>query len=257
MAWALIAGGSKGIGLGIAEALAERNYHLFLVARNEEDLVKARDHLEKLYGVRVEILSCDLSGSDSSDIIYDWCLSKNLEIKILCNAAGMGGSTDFPELSLNDTRMMIRLNFESAVALTHRFIPVLKKNAPSYILNVGSMAGFAPMPIKNIYSATKSALLSFSYSLNILLKKDNISVSCLCPGPVFTKPAIEKETIKQMGMIGRQLAVSPRIVGDYAVSSMFKRKLIIIPGKLAGFLSFLLRLLPKGLLAQILYRPRI
>ncbi len=255
MSWALIAGGSKGIGLGIAEALAKRSYNLFLVARNADDLAGAKDRLENEFRVQVEILSCDLSQPDSPETIYAWCIKKTPELKILCNAAGMGGSSDFPELSLNDTRTMIRLNLESAVSLSHRFIPLLKMAAPSYILNVGSMAGFAPIPIKNIYSATKSALLFFSYSLRNLLKKDNISVSCLCPGPVYSKPSIEKETIKKLGMIGRQMAVMPGMVGEYAVRCMLRRKLIIVPGKLARFISFLLRMLPRRFLARILYRP--
>jgi short-subunit dehydrogenase len=213
MSWALIAGGSKGIGLGIAEALARRNFDLLLIARNEEDLAKTKSRLENEFRVRVETLSCDLSVPGSSEMIYDFCIKKNPELKILCNAAGIGGSKDFPDLPLNDLRAMIRLNFESAVALSYLLIPLLKKGTPSYILNVGSMAGFSPIPIKNVYSATKSALVSFSYSLKSLLKKDNISVSCLCPGPVFTKTSIEKETIKQLGMIGRHMAVcSPSYV---------------------------------------------
>ena len=143
--YALIAGGSKGIGLGIAEALAKRNYDLFLIARNADDLAGAKNKLENEFRVQVEILSCDLSHSDSPETIYAWCIKKNPQLKILCNAAGMGGSGDFPELSLQDSRTMIRLNLESAVSLSHLFIPLLKINAPSYILNVGSMAGFAPI----------------------------------------------------------------------------------------------------------------
>ena len=59
MSWALITGGSKGIGRGIAEAIARRNYDLILVARDAADLTKAKKHLEQQYPVKVEILSCD------------------------------------------------------------------------------------------------------------------------------------------------------------------------------------------------------
>jgi uncharacterized protein len=256
MDWALIAGGSKGIGLGIAEALAAGKWNLLLVARNGKDLENAKIRIENIYSVQVEILPCDLSFQDSVETIYDWCVNKNVEIRLLCNAAGMGGSKDFPDLSLDEIRTMIRLNFESAVSLSSRFIPMLKKNPPSYILNVASMAGFAPFPTKNIYSASKSALISFSYSLKNILRKDQISVSCLCPGPVFTKPAIEKETIGQMGAYGRYMAVDPAKVGELAVRQLFNGKLIIIPGMLAGISSFLLRILPQRLVAHILYRSK-
>jgi uncharacterized protein len=256
MDWALIAGGSKGIGLGIAEALAVRKWNLLLVARNEKDLAGTKSRIENSYAVQVEILPCDLSLQDSAEIIHDWCLKKNVEIKLLCNAAGMGGSKDFPDLPLDEAKTMIRLNFESAVALSYRFIPMLKNNAPSYILNVASMAGFAPFPIKSIYSATKAALISFSYSLKNILRAEQISVSCLCPGPVFTKPAIEQETVRQLGVFGRHMAVDPAKVGEVAVRQMLGGKLIIIPGILAGISSFLLRILHRRLTARILYRSR-
>jgi Short-chain dehydrogenases of various substrate specificities len=253
MSWALIAGGSRGIGLSIAEALAKRKYNLLLVARNNLELARAKTQLEHQYNIQVDILPCDLSLIDSSKIIYDWCVDKNLEIKILCNAAGLGGSKDFPELQLSDLRTMVRLNLESAIALSFMFIPLLKQTAPSYILNIGSMAGFAPIPNKNIYAATKSALHSFSYSLKYLLKENNISVSCVCPGPVFTKSSIEKETIKQLGWIGKRMAVKSARVGEYAVQGMLKGKMIIIPGKLATLFSCLIRILPKRFVTYIFY----
>jgi short-subunit dehydrogenase len=253
MSWALIAGGSKGIGIHIAEALAKRKYNLLLVARNPQELSEAKNKLEKSFQIRVEILSCDLSLPESAPIISDYCTSKGLDINILCNSAGLGGSKDFPDLPLNDLRTMVRTNLESSIALSFTLIPLLKKNAPSFILNIGSLAGFAPIPGKAVYASSKSAVHSFSYSLSHLLKEYNISVSCLCPGPVFTKPSIEEETIKQLGWLGKQMAVKPSLVGELAVQGMLRHKMIIIPGKLATMISFLLMKLPRSFLTYIFY----
>jgi short-subunit dehydrogenase len=250
--WAIIAGGSKGIGLSIARALAKKKYNLLIVARDPDALQKAKSALEA-FNIQVEILSCDLSLATAAGIIYDCVTERRLEIRILCNAAGMGGSKDFPVLPLDDLRTMIRLNFESAVALSFMFIPLLKQTAPSYILNVGSMAGFSPIPIKNVYASTKSALISFSYSLKYLLKADQVSVSCICPGPVFTKPSIREETIRQLGWLGKQMAVDPDLVGEYAVKGLLKGKMIIVPGKLASLFSHLIRILPQRLMAWVSY----
>jgi hypothetical protein len=186
--------------------------------------------------------------------IADWCISKDLELKILCNATGMGGAKDYLDLPPSDLRNMVRLNIESAIGLTFSLLPILQKNSPSYILNIGSIAGFAPIPVKNIYSATKSALLFFSYSLRFQLKEKNISVSCLCPGPVFTKRAIEEETVKKLGWFGKQMAVEPMAVGEIAVRNMLKHKMIIVPGKLASVISVLLRILPAKFSAYIFYK---
>ena len=251
MSWALVAGGSKGIGLGITEALAKRNFNVLLVARDLAELAKIKTRLEAQFPVQVEILSCDLALPESSKIIFEWCANKNLEIKILCNAAGLGGSVDFPTLPLSELRTMIHLNFESAVALSYMFIPLLKKTAPSFILNVGSMAGFAPIPVKNLYSATKSAVVFFSYSLRFQLEKKNISVSVLCPGPVFTKPEIRKDTKEKLGWIGMQMAVSPERVGEIAVRETLNKKLVIVPGGLSKFMALLIRALPRRLIVSI------
>jgi short-subunit dehydrogenase len=253
MSWALIAGGSKGIGFSIAVALAERKYNVILIARNDQELRSSKIKIENAYPVKAEILSCDLSLPETANAILDWCTAKEFDINILCNAAGIGGSKDFPYLPLTDLRTMIRLNLESPITLSSTLIPLLKKNAPSYILNIGSMAGFAPLPIKNVYASTKAALHSFSYSLRCLLKEDNISVSCLCPGPVFTKPSIEQETVKQLGRVGKWMAFDAARVGELAVQGMFLHKMIIVPGKLATLFSFFLRVLPYKLLTNIFY----
>lgn len=254
MNWALIAGGSKGIGYHIAEALAGRKYNIALVARNETDLISAKNNIEKAFPVRVETFSSDLSLPDAAVEIAGWCREKAFSLKVLCNAAGRGGSKDYLSLPVAGLRNMVRLNIESAIELTLALLPLLQKNESSYILNIGSMAGFAPIPAKNIYSATKAALLFFSYSLRYQLTGRKISVSCLCPGPVFTKPSIEAETLKQLGWLGRQMAVEPARVGEIAVREMLKGKMLIVPGTFSTLISFILRHLPAGLLARIFYQ---
>jgi short-subunit dehydrogenase len=242
--WALISGGSKGIGYAIAVALAKRNYNLILIARNEEELNNAKNTLESAFSIQVEKLALDMSKEDSAATIESWCTKKNLPLKILCNVSGIGGSTDYLSSSLADSLYMLRLNTEPAVSLIYYLLPLLKKNQPSFILNVSSMAGFAPISVKNIYSATKSAMIFFSYSLRYQLQKENISVSCLCPGPVFTKSSIEKETIKKLGWFGKRMAVAPEKIGEIAIDRTLKKAMIIVPGFLAKTVSVLIRSLP-------------
>ena len=205
--YALVAGGSKGIGYAIAEALARRGYNLILIARHMDSLLSAKDKLENDYHVHVEVIAMDLSTNESATEIAKWCNDRDIRLKMLCNVAGFGGSKDYLSLPLDSLRYMINLNIGSAMGLTLTLLPLLEKNAPSFILNVGSMAGFAPIPVKNLYSATKSAVVFFSYSLSYQLKEKNISVSVLCPGPVFTKPEIVEDTKKKLGWFGSLMAV--------------------------------------------------
>ena len=249
--WALISGGSKGIGYAIAAALARRNYDLVLIARNGEELTSAKNKLESAFPIQVETLVLDMSKEDSPAIIESWCTKKNLRLKMLCNVSGIGGSADYLSNSLKDSLYMLRLNTEPAVSLVYYLLPLLKKNQPAFILNVSSIAGFAPISIKNIYSATKSAMIFFSYSLRYQLQKENISVSCLCPGPVFTKLSVEKETIEKLGWFGKRMAVAPDKLGEIAIDRTLKKDIIIVPGFLAKAVSILIRSLPMRWIAYL------
>lgn len=249
--YAVVTGGSKGIGYAIARALARRHYNLILVARDYSSLSAAKENLEATYPVRVEIMSRDLSREESAGEIAQWCIDRDVKIKILCNAAGFGGEKDYLSLPLNSLRHMVNLNLESCMAMSLLLLPLLEKSAPSYILNVSSLAGFGPIPSKNIYSATKAAVIYFSYALRFQLEKKNISVSCLAPGPVFTKPSIELVTKKKMGWFGIQMAVPPEEVGEIAIRKTLGKKLIIVPGMLAKISAAIISTLPKRWMTSI------
>lgn len=147
---------------------------------------------------------------------------------------------------------MMRLNFESGVMLTQALLPMLEEAAPSYILNVASMAGLAPMPSKNIYAATKSAVIFFSYGLRYQLKEKDISVSCLAPGPVYTKQEVINTTNQLLGKtLGDWIEVPPARVGEVAVRRTLRGKMLIVPGTVANLSSHLIRILPRMLVAAI------
>ncbi len=244
--YALVAGGSKGIGYAIAEALAKRKFNLVLVARNMDTLQKVKRLLEAEYKISVDVLDYDLSKDSSIAAVSQYCLTRKLPLRMLCNVVGIGGSKDYLQLPLDSLHYMIDLNIKSGISLIANLLPLLEANAPSYILNVGSMAGFAPIPQKNLYSATKSAVSFFSYSLRYQLKDKNISVSCLAPGPVFTKPEIIADTKKQLGFIGKLMAVPPKRVGEIAVKKTLNGKMMIVPGTLPKIFSGFLRVIPRG-----------
>jgi short-subunit dehydrogenase len=249
---ALIAGGSRGIGYAIAEALAKRGWDLVLVARHMDDLQLAETRLEEKYHIQVDVLAKDLSMEDTPAEIAAWCKEKKVRLRMLCNVAGFGGARDYLQLPADTVRYMLRLNIESTVMLTYALLPMLEQNAPSYILNVASMAGLGPMPSKNIYSATKSAVIFFSYSLHFQLRKKDIHVSCLAPGPVYTKQEVINTTHKMLGKtFGDWIEVPPARVGELAVRKTLNGKMLIVPGTLANISSKLIRALPRRWVAAI------
>lgn len=247
--YAVIAGGSRGIGFAIAEALARRQYNLVLIARGEAALQAAKDSLEKAYRIRVETLSIDLTDTSSATRIAAFC--RDLPVNMLCNVAGLGGARDFGQLPLDSLRYMVRLNLESVITLTATMIPILEKNGPAYILNVASMAGLGPIPSKNVYAATKAAVIYFSYGLRYELASRHISVSYLAPGPVYTKKEVVETTRKRLGKIGDLMEVSPEKVGELCVRQTLQKRMVIVPGFLARMGSIALRGMPKRWSAAI------
>lgn len=252
--YALVAGGSTGIGYSVAEALARRKFNLILVGRKSDALMDSKNKLTASYSIHVETLMYDLSKRESAPEIAAWCTEKKISLTMLCNVASLGGEKDYLSLPLESLQYMIDLNINSCVSLCTTLLPLLEKNAPSFILNVGSIAGYSPIPSKNLYSATKSAVTFFSYSLRYQLKEKGISVSCLTPGPVFTKESIENDTRNRLGWFGIQMAVDQRRVGEIAVRDTLKGKLLITPGILAKAVVTIMRILPARILAFLDYK---
>ncbi|RYG06242.1 MAG: SDR family NAD(P)-dependent oxidoreductase [Chitinophagaceae bacterium] len=243
--YAVVAGGSKGFGYGISVALAKRQFNLVIIARDADTLQKVKNEIESKYKVKVDVLSYDLSNQESTKAVSDYCLERKLPVKVLCNIVGIGGSNDYLKLPVDSLNYMIDLNIKPGMTLTMNLLPLLEANAPSYIMNVSSMAGFAPIPQKNMYSATKSAVTFFSYSLRYQLKDRGITVSCLAPGPVYTKPSIKKETKKRLGFMGNLMAVPPMRVGEIAVKKTLAGRMMIVPGTVPKIMSGFLRIMPR------------
>src|SRR5947209_6244174 len=122
MPWALISGGSRGLGYAIAAALAKRNYNLLLTARNEEDLNKAKKDLELAFAVRVEIFALDMSIEESTNFVSSWIIERQLPLKMVCNVAGGGGAADYPAGTITDSLLVLRTNIESAVSLIYHLL---------------------------------------------------------------------------------------------------------------------------------------
>src|SRR6185436_14663214 len=102
-----------------------------------------------------EILAVDLSDPASSKKIFDRLKEKKLEVSILLNNAGYGIWDHFDALTLDDQRAMMVVNIGATVNLTTLFIPELKKNKPSYVLNVASTTCYQPIAGFNVYAACK------------------------------------------------------------------------------------------------------
>ena len=229
MSYALITGGSKGIGKEIALQLAAKGYNILLVARSAEELKLVKTEIESKYKVKSEVFQADLSHTGSPKLIFEWCESNKYDINILINNAGYGLWGFVEDLSIETQLSMIQLNVNALAELTLRFIPLLKKAPKAYIMNVASTAAYQAVPSLAAYAATKSFVVLFTRGLRFELKKTSVSVTCLSPGATDTN-FTNRAGMQAMQAVADKFNMQADIVAKIALNGMFARKAEIIPG---------------------------
>ncbi|KAB2342384.1 SDR family NAD(P)-dependent oxidoreductase [Actinomadura rudentiformis] len=186
---ALVTGASSGIGESFARLLAGRGTDLVIVARRAELLDGlARDLVER-YRVGVEVLAADLTDPAQRGEVEERLRADPVEL--LINNAGYGAFGPFAELPMDDQIAEVELNVTALMRLTHAVLPGMIGRRRGGVLNVASMAGFAPSPGSAVYGATKAYVASFSESLHAEVAAKGVHVTALCPG--FTRTTEEAE----------------------------------------------------------------
>ncbi len=182
---AVVTGGSKGIGLAIAEALLKTQAKVFICGRDKRDLGRALEWLSKHGHVEGEI--CDVRSEDQVRMMLEECERRFAGLDILVNNAGMGifGKT-VEELTGADFRQIVETNLHGTFYACHYAVPMMKRRGGGYILNISSLAGQNPHPRMAAYNASKFGLNGFTEALMQEVRQDNIKVSYICPGSVNT-----------------------------------------------------------------------
>jgi len=240
---ALITGASSGIGRSMAKYLASLGYQLILVGRDKKKL----EELQKSLSVESKVIIADLS--DITRVKEVYVMTKNDDIDILINNAGFGLFGKFYETDINKELEMIHTNIEAVHLLTKLFLRDMQKRNSGYILNVASMAAFGPGPLMATYYATKAYVnnLSEAISEELRREKSNVFVCSLCPGPVdtnFNDTANVEFSVKPL---------SSDEVARYAIDSMFKGKVVIIPGFKMKVTMFFRRFASRKMIRKITY----
>ena len=178
---------------------------------------------------------------------------KNYSIDFLINNAGFGGVGAFEDYTLAYVEKMIDLNIKATTRMTNYFIPELKKNSPSFILNNASMIANFPCPYKSVYAASKVYVKYFTEALRVELESFGISVSLLQPGATPTNDVV-KNQIQKGGFIARVSVTEAHKVARKAVRNTLKGKPIIIPGWKNRMSLRFLKVLPYSLLQIAILR---
>ncbi len=202
--YALITGGTSGIGYELARLLANDQYNLVIVARNTEELSRTAQELRQQYNIEVLTISKDLSLRQSPFEVYDEIKSNGIQIDILVNNAAQGQYGEFVNTEIERELEIIQLNISAYVVLTKLFLRDMVTRNKGRILNVASIAGKLPGPLQSVYHGTKAFVHSFSESVRAELKDTDITITSLLPGATdtdfFHKAQMENSKILDQGL---------------------------------------------------------
>lgn len=182
---ALITGASAGIGKAFAEHLAQQGYHLILVARRKDKLTELADQLGRKYGVDAYVLTADLAQPDAVEVLAAEVQNLGLPVDFLINNAGLSGNYQFTEASWSELAAEIQIMMTSLTQLCHVFLPAMKAKGWGRVINVSSIAAYAPPGASLLYTGIKSYVLNVSQAMDMELKPHGVNVTALCPG--FTR----------------------------------------------------------------------
>ncbi|SHO44390.1 SDR family NAD(P)-dependent oxidoreductase [Anaerocolumna xylanovorans] len=246
---ALITGASKGIGRELAILFAKQGYDLVLIARSKELLVGLSKKLDKQYGVAVTVIEKDLTNLEAPEEI--WEELKGREVDVLVNNAGFGDYKEFAHSEWEKQYFMIQLNITALMHMTRLFLPAMVERGEGKILNLASTAAFLPGPNMSVYYATKAAVLSFSQAVSREVRKSNVTVTALCPGPTSTN--FENAA----GLVNSKLfhslkVTSARKVAVYGYKALMRGKTVAVEGLSNKLLVLGAKLAPRGLVLTMI-----
>ena len=186
--WAIITGASSGIGVEFAHQIAAKGLNLVLVARRKEMLDTLANQLVEKYKIECRTAEVDLSKDSFQFDILD--ATKDLEIGLLVNNAGMNCEGHFYRGSLDRNLQMLQLNTKAPFILAYEFGKQFISRGKGGIIFTSSISAFNAHPYLSHYAATKAYILSLAESMNYEFKDKNVDVLALCPG--MTKSEMTK-----------------------------------------------------------------
>lgn len=243
---ALVTGASGGIGEAIAEQLAEQQCNLVIVARRLERLEQLKVKLEQQHGIKVTVMSCDLTLSSASADIYKHIKTLGIDVDVLINNAGIGLHGSFLDAPSAQHSSLLAINVTALTELTHLFASDMKaRGQGGAILLVASIGGLTPVPQFASYAASKAYVLSFGQALSHELKQDGIGVTVLAPGGTAT----DFMNASGMDIEGwrTQLLMTSATVARLSLKALAKGKRVIVPGLLNKLMCLFLVHAPNSI----------
>ena len=246
---AIITGASAGLGQAFFRSVVRRYPKLdqiWLIARRADRL----QQLAQDSPVPVECLPLDLTQDGSYQAISERLAAEQPRVRILINNAGLGQLDDMVDSDVATQVRMVDVNCRGLPAGTTAVLPYMPRD--SFVIQVASIAAFAPNARMTVYSSTKAYVLSLARGLRMEMKSRGVNVLALCPGPMSTE-FLEKADItagksKQFDTLPYS---DPEAVADGAVVRAARGKAIYTPRAFYRFYHFVSKVLPTSLVMKM------
>ena len=237
----LITGAANGLGKSFAKLYAKDNNNLLLIDIDEISLNETINELKNEFPyILIDSLIVDLNKIEELKKVYNYTLEKDYFVNNLVNSAGFGDRCDFIDMDIDKQIAMTNVDCNALLYFTRVFLDNMIKNDEGHIINISSIAGFLPGPYMCTYHACKGYVLLLGEAISYEIRKTNVKLLTLCPGPFMSKfvekahndytfskiKPISSDEVAEFGYKKSLKGKSLAIVG-------FKNKLTILASKFA------------------------
>ena len=184
----LITGAANGLGKSFAKLYAKDNNNLLLIDIDENSLNKTINELKNEFpNILIDSLIVDLNKIEELKKVYNYTLEKDYFVNNLVNSAGFGDRCDFIDMDIDKQIAMTNVDCNALLYFTRVFLDNMIKNDEGHIINISSIAGFLPGPYMCTYHACKGYVLLLGEAISYEIRKTNVKLLTLCPGPFMSK----------------------------------------------------------------------
>jgi len=205
---ALVTGGSKGIGLAIAAEFAKAGADVMICSRGRQRLDEAAGALRAIApGVKIEALVADMAQRPEANRLAAEALARLGKVDILVNNAGWNIPQAIDQIKDEDWDYCVELNLNNVMALTRAIVPGMKERGWGRVIHISSVMGLGSTAERNVYSATKAALVGMCRATALDLGPFGITVNCIAPGPIATEMPMSILSKEQQDSFSRRTAL--------------------------------------------------
>lgn len=248
----LVTGASAGIGAAFARVYAQAGLDLVLTARRADRLEALAADLRAAHGVRVMTVIADLARPGAVDAILKETADAGATIDVLVNNAGYGLPGTWRSTTWEAQEAALRVMLTAPLELSHRLLPGMLERRWGRILNIASLAGFAPGGRGHTtYAAIKSALIKFSQSLNAELQETGVHCTAVCPGLTHTEFHDVNGTRERVKQAPPRFWQTAAEVAETGYEASEHNRAVVVTGSTNKLLAGLAKVTPDALAMEI------